>query len=159
MPVLFSRRICFPVGFTFLSLCFCFQQILFFSRLCFSAGHASRRPCFKQVQLRCYYNWFNNTSCLSFQVKWNFCSLNFVIPVAQNLQSKKTTKFHQAIQIISLLYLIKCHDIITHAHVNSKCCGPLVKRLRHRPLTAVTGVRIPYGSPEKHLGKSKVFLF
>src|SRR5690606_40369055 len=26
-------------------------------------------------------------------------------------------------------------------------CGPLVKWLRHRPFTAVTGVRIPYGSP------------
>ena len=24
--------------------------------------------------------------------------------------------------------------------------GPLVKRLRHRPFTAVTGVRFPYGS-------------
>jgi hypothetical protein len=27
--------------------------------------------------------------------------------------------------------------------------GPLVKRLRHRPFTAVTRVRFPYGSPEK----------
>ncbi len=27
--------------------------------------------------------------------------------------------------------------------------GPLVKRLRHRPFTAATGVRIPYGSPRK----------
>ena len=27
--------------------------------------------------------------------------------------------------------------------------GPLVKRLRHRPFTAVTWVRFPYGSPEK----------
>ena len=26
--------------------------------------------------------------------------------------------------------------------------GPLVKRLRHRPLTPVTGVRFPHGSPE-----------
>ncbi len=25
--------------------------------------------------------------------------------------------------------------------------GPLVKRLRHRPFTAITGVRVPYGSP------------
>ena len=25
--------------------------------------------------------------------------------------------------------------------------GPLVKRSRHRPFTAVTGVRFPYGSP------------
>ena len=25
--------------------------------------------------------------------------------------------------------------------------GPLVKRLRHRPFTAVTRVRVPYGSP------------
>ena len=29
----------------------------------------------------------------------------------------------------------------------SFACGPLVKRLRHRPFTAVTRVRIPYGSP------------
>ncbi len=28
--------------------------------------------------------------------------------------------------------------------------GPLVKRLRHRPFTAVTWVRFPYGSPKKH---------
>ena len=27
--------------------------------------------------------------------------------------------------------------------------GPLVKRLRHRPFTAVTWVRFPYGSPKK----------
>ena len=26
-------------------------------------------------------------------------------------------------------------------------CGPLVKRLRHRPFTAVSGVRFPHGSP------------
>ncbi len=25
--------------------------------------------------------------------------------------------------------------------------GPLVKWLRHRPFTAITGVRVPYGSP------------
>ena len=29
--------------------------------------------------------------------------------------------------------------------------GPLVKRLRHRPFTAVTGVRFSYGSPRKRL--------
>ncbi len=28
------------------------------------------------------------------------------------------------------------------------CNGPLVKRLRHRPFTAVTGVRFSYGSPK-----------
>ncbi len=33
----------------------------------------------------------------------------------------------------------------TSIHNSSK--GPLVKRLRHRPFTAVTRVRIPYGSP------------
>jgi hypothetical protein len=33
--------------------------------------------------------------------------------------------------------------------------GPLVKRLRHRPFTAVTRVRIPYGSP-KFFCKSKI---
>ena len=31
---------------------------------------------------------------------------------------------------------------------NSRYHGPLVKRLRHRPFTAVTGVRFPYGSPK-----------
>ncbi len=30
--------------------------------------------------------------------------------------------------------------------------GPLVKRLRHRPFTAVTRVRIPYGSPLRNIG-------
>ena len=30
--------------------------------------------------------------------------------------------------------------------------GPLVKRSRHRPFTAVTGVRFPYGSPIKYAG-------
>ena len=28
--------------------------------------------------------------------------------------------------------------------------GPLVKRLRHRPFTAVTWVRFPYGSPKNN---------
>ena len=33
-------------------------------------------------------------------------------------------------------------------------CGPLVKRLRQRPLTPLTWVRFPYGSPDKkHLLK------
>ncbi len=31
--------------------------------------------------------------------------------------------------------------------------GPLVKWLRHRPFTAVTGVRIPYGSPSGGLAQ------
>ena len=30
---------------------------------------------------------------------------------------------------------------------NSRYHGPLVKRLRHRPFTAVTGVRFSHGSP------------
>ena len=30
--------------------------------------------------------------------------------------------------------------------------GPLVKRLRHRPFTAVTWVQFPYGSPRKDSG-------
>ena len=33
------------------------------------------------------------------------------------------------------------------AIIHSLLSGPLVKRLRHRPFTAVTRVRIPYGSP------------
>jgi hypothetical protein len=32
--------------------------------------------------------------------------------------------------------------------------GPLVKRLRHRPFTAVTGVRVPYGSPFRALSSA-----
>ncbi len=31
--------------------------------------------------------------------------------------------------------------------------GPLVKRLRLRPFTAATGVRIPYGSPISYPGR------
>ena len=41
--------------------------------------------------------------------------------------------------------------------------GPLVKRLRHRPFTAVTWVRFPYGSPKQmypnYFVTSKVFGF
>ena len=33
---------------------------------------------------------------------------------------------------------------------NFRYHGPLVKRLRHRPFTAVTGVRFPLGSPERN---------
>ena len=33
--------------------------------------------------------------------------------------------------------------------------GPLVKRLRHRPFTAVTWVRFPYGSPKKITSEPK----
>ena len=35
-------------------------------------------------------------------------------------------------------------------------CGPLVKRLRHRPLTAKTGVRFSYGSPQTFRIANKV---
>ena len=37
--------------------------------------------------------------------------------------------------------------------------GPLVKRLRHRPFTAVTWVRFPYGSPKKKDLLLQVLLF
>ncbi len=40
-----------------------------------------------------------------------------------------------------LFYL--CHNESLHFQYRY---GPLVKRLRHRPFTAVTGVRFPYGS-------------
>jgi hypothetical protein len=40
-----------------------------------------------------------------------------------------------------------CHPDQT----NKNFIGPLVKRSRHRPFTAVTGVRFPHGSP-KHAG-------
>ena len=51
---------------------------------------------------------------------------------------------------------------VEHAAVNRRVvgssptwgaiCGPLVKRLRHRPFTAVTGVQFPHGSPFFYLG-------
>ena len=34
--------------------------------------------------------------------------------------------------------------------------GPLVKWLRHRPFTAVTWVRVPYGSPERRISQISV---
>ena len=37
--------------------------------------------------------------------------------------------------------------------------GPLVKRLRHGPFTAVTWVRFPYGSPAKKHCDAVLFLF
>ena len=37
--------------------------------------------------------------------------------------------------------------------------GPLVKRLRHRPFTAESWVRFPYGSPNHMLGNSVNTLF
>ena len=36
---------------------------------------------------------------------------------------------------------------------HKKICGPLVKRLRLRPLTPATGVRVPYGSPKTRIKK------
>jgi len=36
--------------------------------------------------------------------------------------------------------------------------GPMVKRLRHRPFTAVSGVRFPLGSPSKTNGKAVFFI-
>ena len=36
-------------------------------------------------------------------------------------------------------------------HPQHPILGPLVKWLRHRPFTAVTWVRVPYGSPENNL--------
>ena len=58
-------------------------------------------------------------------------------------------------------------------YFQSNCCGPVVKRLRHRPFTAVSWVRIPSGSPNwnkaapvilrrfrpKNRAKHPVFLF
>ena len=43
---------------------------------------------------------------------------------------------------------------------NSRYHGPLVKRLRHRPFTAVTGVRFSHGSPirKAHCNRSALFL-
>ncbi len=43
----------------------------------------------------------------------------------------------------SIVEIFKATSILNYIH----CTGPLVKRLRHRPFTAVTRVRIPYGSP------------
>ena len=37
--------------------------------------------------------------------------------------------------------------------------GPVVKRLRHRPFTAVTRVRVPSGSPEKNEAIASFFFY
>ena len=37
--------------------------------------------------------------------------------------------------------------------------GPMVKRLRHRPFTAVTRVRVPVGSPFKERGIPDSFFY
>ena len=42
---------------------------------------------------------------------------------------------------------------------NSRYHGPLVKRSRHRPFTAVTGVRFSHGSPKKESRTKSCFLF
>ena len=36
--------------------------------------------------------------------------------------------------------------------------GPMVKRLRHRPFTAVTRVRVPVGSPAKGIGRFPFYI-
>ena len=43
--------------------------------------------------------------------------------------------------------------------IRSPLPGPLVKRLRHRPFTAVTWVRFPYGSPKRKTTQSGGFSF
>ena len=45
----------------------------------------------------------------------------------------------------------KSIDKLPRVCYNMQADGPLVKRLRHRPLTAKTWVRFPYGSPEKSI--------
>ena len=58
-----------------------------------------------------------------------------------------------------LLQFLKIYDIIAKPSKS----GPLVKRLRHRPLTAKTGVRFPQGSPKQtypnYFVTNKVFGF
>ena len=38
-------------------------------------------------------------------------------------------------------------SVVGSSPTRGAICGPLVKRLRHRPFTAVSGVRFPHGSP------------
>ena len=42
---------------------------------------------------------------------------------------------------------------------NNRASGPLVKRLRHRPLTAKTWVRFPYGSPIEYFPNGAAHLW
>ena len=41
-------------------------------------------------------------------------------------------------------------DSLVRAQHGSPICGRLVKRLRHRPFTAVSGVRFPHRSPRNY---------
>ena len=51
------------------------------------------------------------------------------------------------------IFTIVNRTIPCYNNLCDKDHGPLVKRLRHRPLTAVTGVRVPYGSPKGTVSK------
>ena len=44
---------------------------------------------------------------------------------------------------------VHTRPVICSNQITATNKGPLVKRLRHRPFTAVTWVRFPYGSPKK----------
>ena len=45
--------------------------------------------------------------------------------------------------------MLHTHEVARSSRAVSTISGPLVKWLRHRPFTAVTWVRVPYGSPKK----------
>ena len=50
---------------------------------------------------------------------------------------------------------VHTRQVIGSNPISATIFGPLVKRLRHGPFTAVTWVRFPYGSPTKQKGHSQ----
>ena len=50
---------------------------------------------------------------------------------------------------------VHTRQVIGSNPISATITGPLVKRLRHGPFTAVTWVRFPYGSPAKQKGHSQ----
>ena len=50
---------------------------------------------------------------------------------------------------------VHTRQVIGSNPISATTFGPLVKRLRHGPFTAVTWVRFPYGSPAKQKGHSQ----
>ena len=50
-------------------------------------------------------------------------------------------------RFIPAVSLVQIRLPLPRASSRGRNCGPMVKRLRHRPFTAVTRVRFPFGSP------------
>ncbi len=60
---------------------------------------------------------------------------------------KSCWPFTLSAPIAQLAERIHGKDEVTSSSLVGSSIGPMVKRLRHRPFTAVTRVRIPLGSP------------